>query len=297
MPPLKHPLLVFRAGGHWLRQATVLGLGVGLLAGTGLIATASAASAHPDAAGASSGHRPAQRCEVIVGRRHELRVRPRACLSPVPPALARCHIKLQPLRGRTAPPKAVRLGRPPRPGRLQVKVPAAVRLSACPPVQMIRPAQVKLCRDPRTQGAKSAARCCTLAAPRLRLVRPQRLGRAGPLQVKPGRLQAKPGRLQVKVPAAVRVSACPPLRVQLIRPAQVKLCQHGQAQRAKSAARCCAAAAPGLRLVRPQRLLRRGRVQAPVALRLRGPVAVRVPAPVRACVIVAPVRLRPAPRR
>ncbi len=91
MPPLKHPLRVSRvsrvfrvsrawAGGHWLRQATVLGLGIGLLAGTGLIATASAASAHPDAAGASSGHRPAQRCTVIVGRRHQLRVQPRSCL-------------------------------------------------------------------------------------------------------------------------------------------------------------------------------------------------------------------------
>ncbi len=54
------PCISCRAGGHWLRQATVLGLGIGLLAGTGLIATASAASAHPDAAGASSGHRPAR---------------------------------------------------------------------------------------------------------------------------------------------------------------------------------------------------------------------------------------------
>ena len=230
MPPLKHPLRVFRefrefrAGGHWLRQATVLGLGIGLLAGTGLVATASAASAHPDAAAASSGHRPAQRCTVIVGRRHQLRVQPRSCLPPVPAALARCHIKLQPLHGRTAPPKAVRLGRPPRPGRLQVK----------------------------------------------------------------------PGRLQVKVPAAVRLSACPP--VQMIRPVQVKLCRHVRAQQAKAAARCCTAVAPRLRLVRPQRLLRRGRAQAPVAVRLRGPVAIRV-APGRACVIVAPVRLRPAPRR
>jgi hypothetical protein len=208
---------VFRAGGHWLRQATVLGLGVGLLAGTGLIATASAASAHPDAARASSGHRPAQRCVVIVGRRHRLRVQPRSCLSPVPAAVARCHIKLQQLRGRTAPPKAVRLGRPPRPGRLQVKVPVAVRLSACPPVQVIRPVQVKVCRAERPQRAKSAARCCTATAPRLRLVR-------------------------------------------------------------------------------PQRLLRRGRAQAPV-FRLRAPAAVRAQAPVRACVIVAPARLRPAPRR
>ncbi len=265
----------------------MLGLGIGLLAGTGLIATASAASAHPDAARASSGHRPAQRCTVIVGRRHQLRVQPRSCLAPVPAALARCHIKLQPLRGRTAPPKAVRLGRPPRPGRLgrvQVKLPVGVRVSACPPVQMIRPSQVKLCRDARAQRAKAAARCCALPAPRLRLVRPQR----------PGRLQVKPGRLQVKVPAAVRVSGCPP--VQMIRPSQVKLCRDARAQRAKSAARCCTAVAPRLRLVRPQRLLRRGRAQAPAAVRLRGPVAIRV-APGRACVIVAPVGLRPAPRR
>lgn len=206
MPDLKHPL---RAGGRWLRQATVLGLGAGLAAGAGLIVTASAASAHPDAAKTSASHGPARACALIVGRRGQVRVRPGRC-RPVMAIAAPCHLRFQPAAGRTVTlrpvrggPVRIRLAHPPRPPRLgralrrpiraRAQAPVAIGLGRCaaPPTLSIRPGQVKLC-GPRHLGMSRLPVA----------IRPGRL--RGPVQIRLGRH---------RLPVAVRVG-----RVKLLAP-------------------------------------------------------------------------------
>lgn len=221
MPHLKHPL---RGGGRWLRQATVISLGIGLMAGTGLIATASAASAHPDAALASAGHHPARACVQIVGRHGQARIgkrcqaarlvpapacrialRPGSRLAPAPrvarlaPAKGPVAVQLLPGKGRRLrvlrirPGKAVRLLAPRAP-RLSIKARACVGA----PILGVRPprALIRICRAAKAHS--QVARCCAMAP------RAVRLGRQ--VQLKRLRL-GKSVRLRLRLAAPVEACA------------------------------------------------------------------------------------------
>ena len=201
MSHLKSPI---QGGGRWLRQATVLGLGVGLLAGTGLIVTASVASAHSAAPATATSHGPSRACALIIGRPGPLRVRPQRCRPPMVIGLASpvCKGRLLPAPGRVAiarpvrPPKALRLaGR----GRLQLPV---LRIRACAGrVLRFKPAQLRLCRAARPAQTPLAApaRSC-LSRLRIRPVQLRVCGRVRPAQVKL-RMAARPARLQLVAPA------------------------------------------------------------------------------------------------
>ena len=178
MPHLKHPL---HLGGRWLRQATVLGVGAGLAATTGLIVTASAASAHPHAASVSSSRGPARACMVIVGRRGQVRLRPQRCRPPMAVALAGpCRVRLSPAPGGTV---SLRPAHPPRLPRLRRALGLAVRARGQVPVAV----RVRGCKAPPTVSVRRA---------QVRLCGPGRLGRGKPPVVRLGRLRAP---LQVRV--------------------------------------------------------------------------------------------------
>jgi hypothetical protein len=264
MPPLKHPLRVGRAGGHWLRQATVLGLGVGLLTGTGLIATASAASAHPDAARASAGHGPPRACAVIVRRKGQIRVQRQRCLPGTSVPVPACQVRLRP------GPAGVQV-QVPRPARQAIKAPgqSVVRVPPGKPLQRVlrvRPGTGRQ-RVLRVLPAKGLQRVLRgkPQPPVLRIRPGQRLQ-----VVRPGRLRLSRVRGQapvaVQVPVAIKGSACPTPPVLRVRPGQVRLCRVARAKQA-SAARCCVIVARPQRLVRPGRLPRPGRLRLQVSAR------------------------------
>jgi hypothetical protein len=178
MSYLKHPL---QAGGRWLRQAAVLGLGAGLLAGTGLIVTASVASAHSAAPATAASHVPSRACALVIGRPGHLRVRPEHCRPPMVVALASpvCQGRLLPAPGRVVIGRPLRLPRAVHVavhGRLRLPVlrvrACAVRVLRIKPAQLrIKPAQLRLCGKVRPAQVK-----LRVAGPpaRIRLVAPGR---------------------------------------------------------------------------------------------------------------------------
>jgi hypothetical protein len=266
MPPLKHPLRVGRAGGHWLRQATVLGLGIGLLAGTGLIATASAASAHPNVAGASAGHGPPRACAVIVRRKGQIRVQRQRCLpgTSVQVPVRACQLRLRP------GPAGVQV-QVPRPARQAIKAPgqSVVRVppgKPLPRILRLRPGTGRQ-RVLRVLPAKGLQRVLRgkPQPPVLRIRPGQRLQ-----VVRPGRVRLSRVRRQapvaVQAPVTIKGSACPTPPVLRVRPGQVRLCRVARAKQA-SAARCCVIVARPQRLVRPGRLPRPGRLRLQVSAR------------------------------
>jgi hypothetical protein len=263
MPHLKHPL---RGGARWLRQATVIGLGIGLMAGTGLIATASAASAHPDAARASAGHKPTRACVLIVGRRGQARLRKRCLASSLVPAPA-CRIALRPGTHVPPAPRSARLGR-------AVKGPVAVRL--LPGKGRLR--ILRIMRILRLRAGKQIRLAVPVKGPVARL-KPGH-GRPQILRLVPGkavRLAGPKGLRQwirARACAGTAILGTPP------RPL-VRICRAAKAH--GRAARCCAMAPRALKLGRTVRLkpVRLGR-----SVRLR----IRLAAPVEACAIAIPKR-------
>lgn len=270
MPPLKHPLRAGWAGGRWLRQATVLGLGIGLLAGTGLIATASAASAHPNAAGASAGHGPPRACAVIVRRKGQARIQRQRCLpgTSVQVPVRACQLRVRPGSARAQ----VQV---PRPARQAIKAPGQSVLR-----MRTGPGRQRVLRVLPAKGLQRVLRGKP-QPPVLRIRPGKRLQLVRPGRVRLSRVPAQ-APVAVQAPVAIRGSACPPPPVLRIRPGQARLCRDARAKQA-SATRCCVIVA------RPQRLVRPGRL--PRLRRLRLQVSAR------ACAIAGPVRLAPAPRR
>jgi hypothetical protein len=205
MPHLKHPL---QLGGRWLRQATVLGVGAGLAATTGLIVTASAASAHPHAASVSSSRGPARACMVIVGRRDQVRVRPQRCRPPMAIAAAGpCRIRLAPAPRGTV---SLRPAHPPRlrralglAVRARGQVPVAVRVRGCkaPPAVSISRAQVRLCGPARLGRGKPPV---AVRLGRVRVMAPIRAGRGKPP------VAVRLGRVRLMAPVRACAVAVPP---------------------------------------------------------------------------------------
>lgn len=270
MPHLKHPL---RGGGRWLRQATVISLGIGLMAGTGLIATASAASAHPDAALASAGHHPARACVLIVGRHGQARIRKRCQVARLVPAPA-CRIALRP-GSRLAPaPRVARLAPAKGPVAVQL-LPGKGRLR----VLRIRPGQQIRVLAP-AKGPVAVQLVPGKGRPRiLRLLRGKERLRV--LRLAPGKavrlLAPRVPRLSIKARACV---GAPILGVRPPR-ALIRICRAAKAH--SQVARCCAMAPRAVRLGR-QVQLKRLRLSKSVRLRLR------LAAPVEACAIAVPKR-------
>jgi hypothetical protein len=177
MSYLKNPL---QRGGRWLRQATVLGLGVGLLAGTGLIVTASVASAHSAAPANTTSNGPSRACALVIGRPGHLRVRPQHCRPAMVIALASpvCKGRLLPAPSRTViarvarPPKALRLA-----WRGQAKLPV-LRIRACASrvLRRIGPVQLRVCGKVRAVRLKlfAAAPRAVRRPARVRLIAPAR---------------------------------------------------------------------------------------------------------------------------
>jgi hypothetical protein len=260
MPHLKHPL---RGGARLLRQATVIGLGIGLVAGTGLIATASAASAHPDAARASAGHKPTRACVLIVGRRGQARVRKR-CLATLVPAPA-CRIALRPGTHVLPPaPRSLRLGR-------AVKGPVAVRL-------LPGKGRLRIMRILRLRAGKQIRLAVPVKGP---------VARLKPGQGRPQILRLVPGKgVRVAGPKGLRLSlrarACAGVAILGMPPRPlVRICRAAKAH--GRAARCCAMAPRAVKLGRTVQLK-------PVRLGKSVRLRIRLAAPVEACAIAVPKR-------
>jgi hypothetical protein len=261
MPHLKHPL---KGGARWLRQATVIGLGIGLMAGTGLIATASAASAHPDAARASAGHKPTRACVLIVGRRSQARVRKR-CLATLVPAPA-CRIALRPGTHVLPPaPRSLRLGR-------AVKGPVAVRL-------LPGKGRLRILRILRLRAGKQIRLAAPVKGPVAVRLKPGQ-GRPRILRLVPGKAVRLAGPKGLRL--GIRARACAGVAIHGMPPRPlVRICRaakaHGQA------ARCCAMVPRAVKLGRTVQL-KPARLGKSVRLRIR------LAAPVEACAIAIPKR-------
>lgn len=186
LQPGRRPAL--RAGGRWLRQAAVLGLGVGLLAGTGLIVTASVASAHSAAPASAASHGPARACALVIGRPGHLRARPLRCRLPMALGLASpvCKGRLVPAQGfkvRLIPPHGkVAIARP-------LRLPRAVHLGKHPRLPVLR---VRACAAPLLRLRPTGVRrlCGNLRPVRLKLFGAPRPARVRiPLAVRPGHIK------------------------------------------------------------------------------------------------------------
>lgn len=258
MPHLKHPL---RVGGQWLRQATVIGLGIGLMAGTGLIATASAASAHPDAARASAGHRPARACVVIVGRRGQVKARKAHCRPGTVIAVPACRIELRRGTKRAPVARSVRLA--------PVKQPVVVRLL---------PGKGRL-RVLRVRPGKAIRLLAPVKGPVAVRLLPGK-GRPRILRVVPGKAVRLAGPKQFRVSIRARACAGAPILGVPPRPL-VRICRAAKAH--SRTARCCAMAPRAVKLAPTVRLK-------PVRLGKSVRLRIRLAAPIEACAIAVPKR-------